>query len=222
MLADSSIARAMKGTFLKKMSVKLAAVACVAAGITLSGSARADEVRGVDWMKVLYNLDQYSRGNSDKPTVTSAVRAPSRPSEDPSPQNMGNAWFGVAPRVTLVARDWASSTRLAGDRLSLVDAMRLSASTRMVVTRVRLSGGTRFTPFVQMGVGQWRVDRNYLPFMPTAIEVASQVGGGVELRVNRRMQLALETTATSLIREGQSPLPQTMLWSTFLASRVEF
>jgi hypothetical protein len=215
----------MTRTFLKKMSVKLAAVACVAFGLTASSNARADEVRGVDWMKVLYNLDQYSRGNADKvtPANSGSNNVRSGRNEDPSPQNMGNAWFGVAPRVTVVARDWASSTRLAGDRLSLVDAMRLSASTRMVVTRVRVSGGTRFTPFVQMGVGQWRVDRNYLPFTPSAIEVASQLGGGVELRVNRRMQLALETTATSLLREGPNEgVPQTMLWSTFLASRIEF
>ena len=132
------------------------------------------------------------------------------------------AWFGVAPRVTLVARDWASSTRLAGDRLSLVEEMRLSASTRMVVGRARLSAA-RFTPFLQAGIGQWRVDRNYLPLTPHLIEVASQVGTGFELRVSRRCQIAAEATVTSLIRDGQQhEFPQSMLWGTFIASRVEF
>jgi hypothetical protein len=204
------------------MGLKLAAAAlAVVATTTLASVAHADEPRGVDWMKALVDLDRLARGAPEKPG--SAPRPSSRPgAEDPSPQNMGNAWFGVAPRVTLVARDWASSTRLAGDRLSLVDGMRLSASTRMVVGRARLSGA-RFTPFIQVGLGQWRTDRNYLPLTPHTMEVASQFGGGFEVRLTRRWQLAAETTATGLIREGQSnSLPQTMLWSTFIASRIEF
>jgi hypothetical protein len=189
---------------------------------TLTEVAHA-EPRAVDWSRLVYDLDHVVRGNVDKAGPTSPTRQQTTmPSDDPSPQNLGNAWFGVAPSVTLVARDWASSTRLAGDQLSLVDAMRLSASTRMVVGRARLNKA-RFTPFIQAGVGEWRVDRTLLPLTPLTVEVATQLGGGFELRLNRHWQMALETTSTTLIREGQNnAVPQTMLWSTFLASRVVF
>lgn len=209
----------------RKSGLKLvAAAAAMIATSSIAHVAHAEEPRGVDWMKVLIDLDRMARGGAERPTPTSS-RHPARPttSDDPSPHNLGNAWFGVAPRVTLVARDWASSTRLIGDRLSLVEQMRLSASTRMVVGRARLSEA-RFTPFLQIGLGQWRVDRTYLPFTPHTIEVASQIGTGFEIRLTRRWQLAAEATMTSLIREGQqnSSVPENMLWSTFVASRVEF
>jgi hypothetical protein len=195
-------------------------------GVALSAAPAAHaEPRGVDWDQLLVRLDRYVRTGSENllPSPQTQVPRPATISDDPNPQNLGNAWFGVAPRVTLVARDWASSTRLAGDRLSLVETMRLSASTRMVVGRARLSG-TRFTPFVQVGLGQWRVDRNHLPLTPHSIEIASQLGTGLELRLTRTWQIAAEATVTTLIRDGSSTssaLPQTMLWSTFLASRIE-
>ena len=191
--------------------------------LTSAANAQAADPRGFDWEDLLLRVDRLARTGSERPQPAAPQIAarPSAGADDPSPQNLGNAWFGVAPRVTLVARDWASSTRLAGDRLSLVDAMRLSASTRMVVGRARLSG-TRFTPFLQVGIGQWRVDRNHLPLTPHAIEVASQVGAGFELRLARTWQIAAEATATGLIRDGSnSTLPQNLLWSTFLASRFE-
>lgn len=206
------------------MGSKFAAAVIAAAATTTIVESKAHADTRVDWGKVIVQIDQYARsGNAEKPNF-GATRQEGQVgiTDDPSPSNMGGAWFGVAPRVTLVARDWASSTRLAGDKLILVDAMRLSASTRMVVGRARLSAA-RFAPFLQVGLGQWRVDRNYLPLTPHTIEVASQLGGGFELRVAPRWHVAAETTATGLIREGQSAtLPQTMLWSTFLASRIEF
>lgn len=180
------------------------------------------EPKGVDWERVIVELDRYARGSAEEPSPTGTREAHhAADSEDPSPQNMGNAWFGVAPRVALVARDWASSTRIAGDRLSLMDAMRLSASTRMVVGRARLSSA-RFTPFVQVGLGQWRVDRNYLPLTPATVEVATQLGGGFEVRLAPGWQLAAEATATTLIREGRSDaVSQTVLWGTKMAVRFE-
>jgi hypothetical protein len=207
------------------MALKLAvATAAAIASTTIASVAQAQEPRGVDWLKVLVDLDRKVRSGAEHPMPVASEREQNRPApiDDPSPQNLGNAWFGVAPRVTLVARDWASSTRLAGDRLSFVEQMRLSASTRMVVGRARLSS-TRFTPFVQVGLGQWRVDRKYLPLTPNTIEIASQLGTGFELRLSQRWQLATETTVTTLIREGvSSSIPQTLLWSTFIASRLEF
>ena len=208
----------------KKTGLKwVAAATVVALSSTTVSVAQAAEPRGVDWVQALVDLDRIARGGAERPTVTSS-RHSARPaaSEDPNPHNLGNAWFGVAPRVTLVARDWATSTRLLGERLSVVEQLRLSASTRMVVGRARLTGA-RFTPFFQVGLGLWRVDRNHLPLTPHTIEIATQMGTGFELRINRRCQLAAETTVTTLIREGQNDsLPQTMLWSALVASRVEF
>lgn len=213
----------MNGRVSTRMALRLATSAvAVALTTTIAASARADEPRTVDWGMVLVELDRFVRMGSERPNLTPSQTGQTQTTDDPNPQNLGNAWFGVAPRVTLVARDWASSTRLAGDRLSLVDGLRLSASTRMVVGRARLSGA-RFAPFVQVGLGQWRVDRNYLPFTPNSIEVAGQLGTGFELRLSHRWQIAAETSFTTLVREGQSDsLPQTMLWSTSIASRLEF
>lgn len=214
------------GIFSTRMALKPVAAALVVLGtMAVTTAAHADEPRGVDWSKVLLDLDRFARSGSERPTLqTPHARAPVRPhaTDDPSPQNLGNAWFGVNPRVTLVARDWASSTRIAGDRLSVVESVRLAASTRMVVGRVRLNNA-RFTPFLQVGLGQWRVDRRYLPFTPNNIEVASQLGTGFELHLTSTWQLAAETSFISLIRDGHSDtLPQTVMWSTLVASRVEF
>lgn len=194
------------------------AAAAAALAVTTSVAEAHAEPKGVDWLRVIVELDRYARGAAEdaSPTGPAAARA-----SDPNPESMGNAWFGVAPRVALVARDWASSTRIAGDRLSLMDAMRLSASTRMVVGRARLSRA-RFAPFVQLGLGQWRVDRDYLPLTPATIEVAAQLGGGVEVRLAHGWQLAAEASATTLIRDGQSDaVPQTILWGSKIAARVE-
>lgn len=225
---ETSVRRSIRllsmGTSSTRLGLKLAAAALVALGTTtVTTAAHADEPRGVDWMKALVDLDRFARTGSERPAAqTQHTRARPHATDDPSPHNLGNAWFGVNPRVTLVARDWASSTRIVGDRLSVVESVRLAASTRMVVGRARLSN-TRFTPFVQVGVGQWRVDRRYLPFTPANIEVASQLGTGFELRLTPRWQLAAETSFISLIRDGQSDtFPQTVMWSTLVASRLDF
>jgi hypothetical protein len=204
------------------MAKKLGATLIAFAAISTTHVAKA-EPRGVDWGKLVLELDQVARGNADKgPNKPSKPARPLTPTEDPAQGNLGNAWFGVAPRVTLVARDWGNSFKVAGDRLSLTDAMRLSASTRMVVGRARLSN-TRFTPFVQAGLGQWRIDRAHLPLMPSLIDVAAQVGGGFELRMTKHWQLAAEASGTTLFRESTArEVPQSMLWSTLLASRIEF
>lgn len=206
-----------------RMGLKWIAAATAAIGSLATPSiASADVVPQVDWIRALVELDHLARNKPENPATTASNQR-IRPSEDPNPQNMGNAWFGVAPTMTLVARDWANSTRLAGERLAFVDEVRLAASTRMVVGRLRLSSAARFTPFLQVGLGQWRVDRNYMPLLPHTIEVAGQLGTGFEVRVTRRWQIAAEATATSLIRdESSQTLPQTMLWSALVASRIEF
>lgn len=210
------------------------------------GSGGVGEAKlGVDWGRLVVELDALARGH-DAPRVTGTsgtgeprdVRESGPSSRMPSTmqqelrtsqlvlQNSGNAWFGVAPRVALVARDWGSAFRLAGDRLSLVDAIRLSASTRMVMTRVRLATPehARVVPFVQLGAGQWRTDPNLLPLTPRDTEVAGQLGAGVEVRLASFWQLACESSATMLLRDGrgEGAIPQTKMWSTSVASRLTF
>ena len=116
--------------------------------------------------------------------------------------------------------------RLAGDRLSLVDAMRLSQSTRMIVTRVRFGDlqVSRVTPFAQVGLGQWRTDTNIMPLTPRSTEIAGQAGGGIEIQISRTWQLAAESSVTALYREQRedTSIPQTRFWSAMFASRFEF
>lgn len=209
---------------MRKLSLTLAAAFAVLAS---TSTARADESRGaIDWERVLVQLDSFARTGAERPApVVQKVERPVHTSE-PYAQNPGNAWMGVAPRVAFVARDWATAYRLAGDRLSLVDALRLSQSTRMVVTRVRF-GDLRFdriTPFAQIGLGQWRTDTNLMPLTPRSTEIAGQAGGGIEIQVSRAWQIAAESTITALYREEReaNSIPQTRLWSCMLASRIEF
>lgn len=213
-----------------KLGLALAAASAASSALTFGTPARADESRAaIDWMTKLVQLDQFVRTGSERPRLTLAAKG-DRPattmSTEPYEQNPGNAWFGVAPRVSFVARDWATSLRLAGDRLSLVDAMRLSQSTRMIVTRVRFGdpGVSRVTPFAQIGLGQWRTDTNIMPLTPRSTEIAGQVGGGIEIRVSRAWQLAAESSVTALYQERYEELnvPQTRFWSAMLASRLEF
>lgn len=204
--------------------------ATLAAATLATGEVRAESTAsgyrgGVDWMQLLVRLDGIARGKE------SLLPSPRLMPQDPRTsqlveQNLGNAWFGVAPRVTLVARDWGSAFRLAGDRLSLTDQMRLTESTRMVMTRVRMASteAARIVPFVQFGAGQWRTDPNLLPLTPKDTEVAAQLGAGVEVTLSRTWQLACESSATVLVRDGRgdTAIPQTKMWSTALASRLKF
>lgn len=201
--------------------------AAVATAMTSSTVAHADTGRlAIDWGRLLVDLDTYARTGAERPSLS--VHHESSASAERTHQlyvqNAGSAWFGVAPRVSFVARDWGGSYRLSGDRLSLVDAMRLSSSTRMVLTRVRFGdfGTTRIMPFAQLGFGQWRTDTNILPFSPHATEVAGQIGGGVEMNLGRNWQLACETSATLFIRDEREAIAQTSLWSTTLATRLEW
>jgi hypothetical protein len=108
-------------------------------------------------------------------------------------------------------------------RLALVDALRLTTSTRMVLTRVRLSDEARVTPFVQVGIGQWRTDPYLLPLTPRYMEMAAQAAAGVEVRVMGSWQLALESNATMLYVEQRDPnMPASHIFSSSIASRVEF
>ena len=133
-------------------------------------------------------------------------------------------WIGTAPRVSLVARDWGVSQLLWG-RLSLTDQLRLTHSSRMVVTRVGLANG-RIVPFVQLGVGQWRIDTSLVPTLPSDAQAAGQIGGGFELELARDTVIAIEADGTMLYREGRESdtlvAATAHVWGTLLAGRARF
>ena len=131
-------------------------------------------------------------------------------------------WFGLSPHISLIARDWGGAQVIFG-HLALTDQVRLTRSSRMVVSRVRLADG-RVAPFVQGGIGQWRVDTDLMPVLPRDVELATQLGGGVEVAFPHALTLAIEADHTILIREEHEPqmISPPHLWGTFLAARIVF
>jgi hypothetical protein len=131
-------------------------------------------------------------------------------------------WFGFSPQLSLVARDWSGARAIFG-QLALSDQLRLSRSSRMIVSRVRLVDG-RVAPFVHGGLGQWRVDTDLLPVLPRDVEVAGQFGAGVEVSFSRTAVVAVEGDHTILIRQDHEPqmVCSPHLWGSFLAARVLF
>jgi hypothetical protein len=183
----------------------------------VASPARADEGLRLrlDWDGLGALLRQY--GSSLGPRETLRAPGPERDaSGEPSP------WLGMAPRVSLVARDWGASQLLWG-QLSLTDQMRLTRSSRMVVTRVRFANG-RLVPFAQVGVGEWRVDSTLMPTLSNASHTAAQLGGGFELEVAPRASLAAEGDCTMLYEEGRAldPLASARVWMAMLAARARF
>ena len=217
------------------MRMRLTIATALLATMFATSAAKADpEPNGVDWTRVLVDLDSVARKGSDVldsprctpagcQTDTNATAARPERGQKLSVQNTGNDWVNFAPTVSLVARDWGSSFRVAGDRLALVDALRLTSSTRMVLTRVRVSDA-RVSPFAQVGIGQWRTDPYLMPLTPRYTELAAQAAGGVEVRLLGTWQVALESTMTMLYREqrAEGDFPLTRSWSTSFASRVDF
>lgn len=221
------------------MRIRLYLATAVLATMFATSAAKADPSEGgdrgaTDWSRLLVELDTVARKGADvldAPrcssagciTETNATAARPERALKLNVQNASNDWIGFAPTMSLVARDWGSAYRVAGDRLALVDALRLTSSTRMVLTRVRMTAA-RISPFAQIGLGQWRTDPYLLPLTPRYEEMAAQAAGGVEVRLHGRWQVALESTMTMLYRESRAEgdYPATHMWSTSIASRVEF
>lgn len=189
----------------------------IAAAVALqTAPARADEARvAVDWSRALTDVQAWVFRNSERSEGVSGEAT-----RKTSPE-LGTAWFGVAPSVSIVARDWGRSFSFSG-RLSPEEAMRLSRSSRMVVSRMRLNGG-RVVPFAQLGLGEWRVDGDVVA-LPSNTELAAQFGGGLELHLLPGWEVAWESHATVIYREIREPqnLPATKLFGTMLASRFDF
>ena len=219
------------------MRIRLYLATAVLATMFATSAAKADSSAregGADWSRVLVELDIVARKGADvldAPrcsaagciTETNATAARPERAQKLNVQNTSNDWVGFAPTMSLVARDWGSAYRVAGNRLALVDALRLTSSTRMVLTRVRMSDA-RIAPFAQVGLGQWRTDPYLLPLTPRYEEIAAQAAGGVEIRLHGTWQVALESTMTMLYRESREAgdYPATHMWSTSFASRFEF
>jgi hypothetical protein len=185
--------------------------------------AKAEQPRlTLDWGRML-QVGSFYLARESEPQKFLHPRVPELAHPVDSPE-LGSALFGVAPNVSLVARDWGSAKSLAGGPIALTDAMRVSRSCRMVLSRIRLGVG-RVVPFAQLGIGQWRVDQDIVPHLPRSVEVAGQVGGGVELHLVKGIELAVETDLTVLFREGMREPQQVVaphLWGTFLAARFEY
>jgi len=213
-----------------RTALKLTTAAFAVATTLASSAAMADTN---EWARVLSDLDAVSRKGADVldsprctpagcQTDTNATAAAPERGVKLNVQDTTNDLVTFRPTVSLVARDWGSSFRVAGERLALVDALRLTASTRMVLTRFRMTDA-RISPFAQVGLGQWRTDPYLLPLTPSYMELAAQAAGGIELRLMGSWQIALESTMTSIYRErSDSSMPSPHVWSSTFASRVDF
>ena len=104
-----------------------------------------------------------------------------------------------SPSASIIARDWHGSIRLMGDRTLVLDELRATASNRMVMAR--LATDARISTFVQLGVGEWRIDPAMFPSARSYSEMAGQVGSGIELRIASRVRVAGEVTYTALYRD---------------------
>ncbi len=193
----------------------LATCAATAALSLLATSACADDRMGfsVDWTK----LADVLRGEDLLPRETWRPLLEQRTGSSPD-----SPWIGTSPHLSLVARDWSGAQLLVG-HLLLTDQMRLSRSCRMVLTRLRLVDG-HFSPFLQVGFGQWRVDTDLMPFLPRDVELAEQSGGGFELAMSSNAAIALEADYTILYREEREPqmVAERRPWVTFVAARARF
>jgi hypothetical protein len=193
--------------------------------LALSVTARAQSVPrlAIDWSKTFEHATDWLHRNSERGSQNEMLLPSEGLQTPPPPSQVGNAWFGAAPHVSLVARDWGNARRLAGGPLSVTDQLRLSRSNRMVVSRIRLGEG-RLIPFAQLGVGQWRIDTDLLLGHLVDTEVAVQFGAGFELRIWDALALAVETDYTVLCRDIREPqnLPSPSFLGVMAASRVRF
>jgi hypothetical protein len=194
----------------------LAFIAAIALATALPTRARADDALRsvVAWNQLSVALHLGAFSLSPHESWRSAELSASAPPE--------LQWLGTSPHISFVARDWGVSQVLWG-HLTVADQLRLSRSSRMVVTRLRFAGG-RLAPFAQIGVGQWRVDTSVIATLPTDVELAGQLGGGFELEIAPSAALVLQGDCTFIFPEGREPqmLSSGHLWGTLLAARAQF
>ena len=195
------------------------AVAFVFGGVMCAApyarAEQADSGRGlrVNWGRVFEAGAKWLHGKGTEAAAAPLFKAPS----------LEASWFGKAPRLSVLARDWRGAQELAGGELFLTDLLRLSRSQRMLIGRVRLADG-KLIPFAQIGLGQWRVDTDFLPILRPNTEAAGQIGGGFEYRVDATLAFAAETDFTVLYRESHEPeqVVSPRMWGGWLAARWTF
>lgn len=129
--------------------------------------------------------------------------------------------LGGTVRFALVGRDWSGARSLGGGVLT--DELRPSRSNRMVVGRLRLTGGI-FQPYVQLGLGHWRMDNQLMPGRPLLKETAAQLAAGVEVRLSARAAIGVEWAYTTFYREtaADHALPVPFLTGALAASKIVF
>jgi hypothetical protein len=201
----------------------LGAVLALAASLTPSVAAADDAVRlSLDWDKLAVLLHEGPASLLPRETGLSGLGGHAE-TVDQAHGGVPSTWIGMSPRLALVARDWGVTQVLWG-HLAVTDQFRLSRSSRMVVTRLRLVDG-RLSPFLHVGVGQWRADTSVVASLSSDVVLAGQLGGGFELEVAPRTVIALQADCTMLYREGRGDgqtLASGQLWGTLLAARARF
>lgn len=126
---------------------------------------------------------------------------------------------GLTPHVSLVARDWGATHTVLGKHLSVSDQIRLSRSSRMIVTRLRL-GDDRLSPFTQLGLGQWRIDSDLMPVFPRDESFAVQLGAGLEYKATGGLAFGVQFDHTILTQPSTSSGPH--LSGLFCGARAMF
>ncbi|MEO6418657.1 MAG: hypothetical protein ABIP39_04580 [Polyangiaceae bacterium] len=93
----------------------------------------------------------------------------------------------------------------------------------MMVGRVTF-GNWRFVPFAHLGLGEWRIDRDFLPLMQRDQEFATQFSAGLEYRLAKYTRLATEADYTVLCREKREPqnLPTPRVLGAFAVLETRF
>ena len=220
-------------------AVRLCALCVAVVGSLLPNRAAADaQIRlSVEWDKLgelLRRRDVESspswRPDADR-KVVQAIRDASHSLLDGGP---------TLGRWSLVARDWDAARALMG-RMTATDEVKRGRSKRMVLLRGRLLDGP-VAPFVQLGLGQWRVDPDTPGAIPHESLVAGQLGVGIEYAIASWLSVALEADCTlvdpgrlepsyppPLEPPGAPILPRDVrwmhppaLWGSFLAARARF
>jgi hypothetical protein len=185
----------------------VASVLTILAVFTVAGEARATEVAPKASLPEL--VGEGHRWLVAVMTGTTPASAPSARSVTPtaeravvvSPPALA-PMFDLSPHASLVARDWRGSMKIAGARRTLIlDDIRPTASSRMLIGRI--SNDARLTTFVQVGVGEWRIDTVMFPYARSYAELAGQMGIGFDVQLAHDVRLAGEAQYTLLFRDLQ-------------------
>lgn len=203
---------------LHRVHARVLAAALAAASLVATVPAAAET--GVTRLTV--NWDQFFDAVKDGGVSLFSSERARNGESGPSAESSESKPLGLSPKVSLIARDWGGAQPLVG-HMSVADQIRLSRSSRMVVSRLRLTEG-RFSISSQIGLGQWRIDTDLMPIYPREIDTAAQLGGGFEIRLAKRVTLAMELDYTVLYRESHEPrkLTSTNFFGSFLAMRAAF